>query len=370
MKRRFLLILLAATLFCNLAYAQDNVLRCGFKIHQENNEHEIDFRAVYTDGKICLLTDFFPDSYISVPYSYPGNASERTKREKRFRHFTLPDASAFAARLRLSMQYEEKKGIFSGDLFDHASFLQSGTVTLSDVLTAFICSMDLPSGCEPGSMAGSMNTALSGILRIFDRDSFFSFTALSEGNTIMTVSADMTDKNRLHVIAGYPESGKNYFIDAEMDVISDTEAALLVKFFPDTNRGGYRSIEKEKPILCISASLRISEGYSRLDYDGTVTPGNELNEILFKGTVEPDSRQPAYTEIRFRDYEKAYYSFSAEYDDEAYDLSKMKETPLLTDKFMTEAAGSADILLRISQLYTGFAMSLPESYLQKIMMIQ
>ena len=378
MYKRFFLILSVLLMIFATSQAEENSIRIELSIHQEEKECSTSFDAFFSDEKISIISDFFPSYCLFIPISsgYEDPFMYKSAEQGLLSRLNVPDMVSFLYHWIMNLPHEESNGIYAGDAFDEAGSMVSAECSFSELLILFHSVLDLPDelfSLFRESISLYMNNITEAAFRfsIYDKAKFISLTGILAGKVFFTLSADFSDELNPHIVIGYAESGKNYYIDARIRSISDTETELTASLFSDMHKNGYRGIVFSNPVIHEEWQFIISDDHEETAFECRVIPeSTDLSTILIKGTVSHRSSKIIRAEIRIKDHDESYYSFSVQRSDKKKDLLHLKEIELKDNIYTIEPDLKKELFSTASQFLSDLLTSLPVQYAERIIMIQ
>ncbi len=137
MFRKCIILFLALILFSGSAFAQDYHLDVEVTVCEGNDSRNISLNVLFRSKELLLLSSLFPSFAVSVPDNTgtlnPDDINSLFSSEMPPVYISV-DHAGFFKKYSEYITEPERKGFFSGDLFDNAKTVKSATFSLGELL--------------------------------------------------------------------------------------------------------------------------------------------------------------------------------------------------------------------------------------------
>lgn len=367
MIKRLVALLLILILPAGTALAGEQHLRFVLSVGPAENRTEAAADLVFRDDETLILSDLFPSYVLSLPAS--GGMKLRLP------SFSADDFEILPREIVSVCGTEEIPGLYSGDLFDLAVTMQTGSIRTDRLIPVLlrlfgaVWETVLQSQPDP---AGGLETlfaqpGLSGLqLRYsaFDGGRFYSFTGCTDDATLFTASFDFSDPEKVRAILGNAENGVNYYRVLDASIPSEDNLQVRLSLISDPLKAGYRSALQNRPVLSAGWAFSIDRSLGMLSFSGEMIPENGLEPLFVKGNLTEGDPLSFEAELRFGEKEGSALSLSLKPDGSSVsEAGRQKIT--LQDLNDPEAANSLfmESGASVLSLYFAFLQILPDGYL-------
>ena len=187
------------------------------------------------------------------------------------------------------MQPVTREGYFSGDAFETASIVQEISFSWGDLLMLGrkIRAALLNEGIElpdedslPEMITPQRNIRFD--LKIFDEGKYASLNVLKGEDTVMTVSANLSDPDCLLLITGCGFGGKNYYSRLLAEK-SENRLDITEMLYADDRKTGYTG-SGDNALICtenVTAQLKNDE----ISISASLFPANGMSPVMFDGII-------------------------------------------------------------------------------------
>jgi hypothetical protein len=373
-------------LFCALmliiagtAQAQDANLEIEITVHQPDLEKNLTAAVAFREHDTVVLSDLFPSFAVVFPETI--NPEVILCLFPSGEELSLDGIAESVARTAAGIQTAGIPGLYSGDLFDDAQVLQTGSMTPEDFLASIRSAPDY--GENPvfvlfdaavSMLLATMEEAdLSGVEilhRVFDGGKYLCLNLTKGDETLATASFDFSQDANIRAVFGYAENGKNYYWNIEMNESAENQIQIRSALFSDAGKRGFRSVRNGAPVLETSWTLSLLPTLREIVANGMFVPSNGLDPIILKGVFSAKETPALSMDLHFNGTEENILSVV---------VKAGSTTPDLTDRTIlsigemsspeTIAPFTSEISLRFLSFYSVFIQAIPEGYLQLFTML-
>ena len=293
------MMVLSLFLLTGSAFAQEDSIRIVLGTHQNDTDSvfTVDFSS--EENTVTITSDLFPSYELAM--DSPGRLGNLDSVP--FFPFPVLLQNPFTPAFLSRPGTEEQTGFFSGELFEDARTVRSGSCSIDEFLQIYSSSdsseMNAPAAAEMKAAAGLLG--LSDVLvnyRIFDEGKYVSLTGTKDGSTLFTLSFDYTDAGSTVILWGYAEGGRNYYWLLNAESVSENRMHLNTALYADKTKSGFRSVKTNPPVLTESWDFSLSDGFGELSFSGTVQPSDNLDPIFVTGSLSSSDSQILKAEAR------------------------------------------------------------------------
>ena len=380
MLRKSLVLLFSLMLMITgTAQAQDINLDINITIHLPAFEKSLASSVLFREQDLVVLSDLFPSFAVTVPETvnpeailgfFPSDGTISLK--------GIGDSVVKAAAL---VQTDRISGIYSGDLFDDATVLQTGSIKLTDFISSVNSAPDTqynPVSALFEVMAQSLTAGveekdLSDVVilySIFDEGKYLSLNVIKDDATLATASFDFSQDASYRSVFGYAENGKNYYWDIELNESAENQIRIQSALFSDAAKEGFRCARNGAPVLESSWTLSMLPTLREIVVTGMFVPSNDLDPILLNGVIEAKETPALSMDLHFNSAEDKYLSFVVKTGSEKPDLSNwtlLSVEDLSSSETVTSFTN--EISLNLLTFYSAFIQTIPMGYQQLLMML-
>ncbi len=345
--KRLISLILALILLAVAAGAAADGKHCDIRVKVVSGERETgsDIQIYLDNGEALITSSLVPGTGIRSAALNPEELLNAASELSLIMNNGRP-AEAVLACVKDWVNYMQpvtREGYFSGDAFETASIVQEISFSYGDLLMlgrkirAALQDegIELPDGDDLLDMlTPQRNVRLD--LKIFDEGKYASLNVLKGEDTVMTVSANLSDPDCLLLVTGYGFGGKNYYsrILAEK---SENRLDMTEMLYADDVKAGYTGLG-DNALICtenVTAQLKNDE----ISISASLFPANGLTPIMFEGTVRnADTGRFFEGELKFSGNNQFRTAITADMDESAIgeipanmvDLDSAGETELTT----------------------------------------
>ena len=243
--KRLIVFILLMTLCFGAAGAEGLHLdlRCAYE--GSDTEKILSFEAYEQGGNQICVSSLFPD------YALEGSTDGSVSIADDLTTLRLlhPDrATAYTLMLKTllfdclkAQKGTTTQGIFAGELFDSAGTKTSCEFPLDDLIVLWMSQTDVPlftSLEETGAVL-----KVSG----FDENKYLSAEVCKNEETVMTVSADLSDQAVIRLLFSWVEAGRTYF--REVNFQPEEGGILLSSAFYSGSGTSWRMVKESSPLF-------------------------------------------------------------------------------------------------------------------------
>ena len=368
-------------LFCALmlmiagtAQAQDANLDIEITIHQPDLEKSLTATVVFRQQDTVVLSDLFPSFAVAFPETM--NPEEILAFFPSGEKLSLDGIAEFVAQAVAGIQTVGIQGLYSGDLFDDAQILQTGSMTPEDFITYIQSAPDyrenpvsvLFDAAVSALVAAMGEVDLSGVeilYRIFDGGKYLCLNLTKGDETLATASFDFSQDAMIRAVFGHAENGKNYYWNVEISESAENQIRIHSALFSDTWKKGFRSVRNGTPVLESSWTLSLLPVLKEVVANGMFVPSNGLDPIILNGVFSVKETPALSMDFHFNGAEENILSVVVKAGSTMPDLTG--RTLLSVGELSspeTIAPFTNEISLRFLSFYSAFIQAIPEGYLQ------
>ena len=366
-------ILLAMILMTGCAAAGDCHLDIQFVVHQGNEDTAVTAEAVLREHQIQFLSGLFPSYALVMEYNNAELLQSLAAVTEPFDIFAMPSFREGLSAFSTDIQAETVTGVFTGDLFDEAHSMLSGTFTLNEIISRImkIANPGYASGTDEQQdtvkdvFSGKGLQKLSDIMiqyRVYDHGAYLTLNGVFGDKTIFTLSCDLTEENSVKSVLGYPDNGKNYYIVSEFKVVSDREISISSAMISDRNKLGYRAIMNNSPVLKENWKIRQSQDRKGTEFTGEIVPENGKTPLEISGSISTETKPVLLAKIGFRDWNESWFTLAVTLENTLLNTEGLKVVSVdsAEDNQRLEFAGemSGNVMAFLARLM----MAVPEEY--------
>ncbi len=374
MLKRIVIILMAIILLAGSAFADSNHLEMQFIIHNNNGDYAVTADALIQEDEMLLLSGLFPSYVISFRNQLDGLIPE-TDPDFSFGPFYIPGFGSALYGILQGKGRENSEGCFTGDLFDEAHTVITGSCTYSELMAQLSTFLGLDAEIGPLSekmisMAGQTENAVPSLSELiihyslYDQGQYLTLNGEDGSKQFFTASFDFSDPSRIRAVVGTGENGANYYRVMELSAASQDEMHFDSLLLADPNKAGYRTVMRKAPVLTERWHMKLSETRKEILFTGELIPANEKRAIDISGSFSRENKPMFTATVSFRDWKKGSCSIYANLNDSQVltdglrtiytdERSDPAETELLANEL------SVNLITFASALLT----SLPDDYL-------
>ena len=366
-------ILLAMILMTGCAAAGDYHLDIQFVVHQGNEDTAVTAEAVLREHQIQFLSGLFPSYALVMEYNNAELLQSLAAVTEPFDIFAMPSFREGLSAFGTDIQAETVTGVFTGDLFDEAHSMISGTFPLNEIISRImkIANPGYASGTDEQQdtvkdvFSGKGLQKLSDIMiqyRVYDHGAYLTLNGVFGDKTIFTLSCDLTEENIVKSVLGYPDNGKNYYIVSEFKVVSDREISISSAMISDRNKLGYRAIMNNSPVLKENWKIRQSQDRKGTEFTGEIVPENGKTPLEISGSISTETKPVLLAKIGFRDWNESWFTLAVTLENTLLNTEGLKVVSVdsAEDNQRLEFAGemSGNVMAFLARLM----MAVPEEY--------
>ena len=190
------------------------------------------------------------------------------------------------------MQPETETGSYTGDAFIHASRMERVVFSYGDMLMLY---QRLLSRCNQGSDNPSqkLGSSIQDLpeknymfeLKLFDERKYISLNVLDRQNTIMTLSADISQPGQINAVLGCGFTEKNYYWKIGIEQVYGQQTAITVQSYADDYKQGFLSVDENCLIMTYHFSAELSSDQDTILFHLIMAPGKEsMTPVEVNGT--------------------------------------------------------------------------------------
>ena len=368
----FLIIVFSA----GTALAQDVHLEIELTLQKPDDEKTLSGSILEREQDILVFSSIFPEYAVSVPGKFDFNSLFHSFEE----NFTLfiPSFSDIADENKILTQGSRIDGVYSGDLFEEAKTVQTGFISVSDLMTLIRSfsgykdsgsSRDLLNVLLPGTAAEELNDALIEY-SLFDNGKYLTLNVIKDNATIATISFDFSISKRIEILLGYAEEGKNYYLDTEVKETAENSVKIQSALYADAWKKGYRDARNNKAVLETTCSFVLLPELHEILINGMFVPSNGLESMMFRGTMSATKAPDLTMEFHFSGAEDNRLIVgirSAENASDPADKTIVSLEEIRVGQGMNQFTN--EISLNFLPFYTALIQALPDGYQKLFVMM-
>jgi len=376
MLRKYIALFLVMIVFTGTALAQDAHLDFELKVQKPENEKTLTGSIATREQDILVFSSLFPSYVVSVP--------GKMNFENLFRLFgndfsiSVPKISDIDIESGIMTKGIQTAGLYSGDLFDEAKTVQTGTIAVSEIL-AYMESLPgyeetrsvqaIINGFLPGKDYDGLRNALIQY-NLYDSGKYLTLNIFHGDATVATVSFDFSVQKRIEMLLGYAEEGKNYYLDAEVKETEENTVEIKSVLFADAWKNGYRDVRNSTPVLESTWTLSLLPKLREVLISGHFVPSNGLESIVFSGVMSANENPALTMEFHFSGAEDNRFIIGIQAADNVINAEEKTEVTLAE---ITTAQGVTPFTDEISYNFLAFysmlLQSIPAGYQQLLVML-
>lgn len=368
--KRICLFCLALVLLAGSALGESSRTEFQFVIHQNDTESAVTAEILLRGNEVLITSGLLPSYAFSIPGDY-GLLTSCLDTIELFNPFSLPFFPPALMKTAEMMNLEKTKGYFSGDLFESASVQIRGIFPISELKSILDTAAEAGiAGTDTYGIIENMSAVLemaglNGIsiqYNLYDDGRYLILNAQDKERTVFTVSMDFGNPTAVKTILGYADKGSNYYWVSELSTVSETEMHYSSAMVVDRLKHGYRSVEKNPPVLKENWIFQLSDDLKLLSFTGEILPENNKKPIEINGTLSLEGKPELTAKISFRDWKEAFFTVCAKTDESTVNTEGLEilslEDITETGKTILEAEMSENII----QLLMKLMFALPDEY--------
>ena len=241
------------------------------------------------------------------------------------------------------MQPETWTGSFSGDAFERASVVQQTTFSYGDLmLLADRIREELQANGIDGVLTDSglpkllmpeRNILFD--LKVFDGGQYFSLGVIDGGNTVATVSANVSQRDSILLVTGCGFGGKNYYSCMKAE-IKESRLDVTETLHADDMKTGYPGLTEDS-LIC-TRDMTIEWTAEEVRFVAGLAPANGMASIIASGTLRSAETGRIFEgEVHFVGYDGIRATITADLKDggigkmpaRVIDIDKADDTQLV-----------------------------------------
>lgn len=376
MFRKFMVLFLIIVFSAGTALAQDVHLEIELTLQKPDDEKTLSGSILEREQDLLVFSGIFPEYAVSVPGKFDFNSLFHSFEE----NFTLfiPSFSDIADENKILTQGSRIDGVYSGDLFEEAKTVQTGFISVSDLMTLIRSfsgykdsgsSRDLLNVLLPGTAAEELNDALIEY-SLFDNGKYLTLNVIKDNATIATISFDFSISKRIEILLGYAEEGKNYYLDTEVKETAENSVKIQSALYADAWKKGYRDARNNKAVLETTCSFVLLPELHEILINGMFVPSNGLESMMFRGTMSATKAPDLTMEFHFSGAEDNRLIVgirSAENASDPADKTIVSLEEIRVGQGMNQFTN--EISLNFLPFYTALIQALPDGYQKLFVMM-
>ena len=380
--KRFISLILVLAMVIPAAGALAGGSHCGIEAQVLAGEQDTRIRLdIYADNdQIYITSSLIPDTCIRISGINPaqiGDAAAELIRNIRSGKMTeiaegcIRDWIAF-------MQPETREGSFSGDAFEQATSMQRITFSWGDLMMLGRNTLKAlkTEGLSGELLEGDWSELLTPQrnirfdLKIFDGGKYASLGVLDGADTVMTVSANLSDPDCALVITGCGTGGKNYYSSILAEK-KENRVDITEMLYADDMKTGCPGLGTDS-LICTQANIiewtETNGTAENIQLSGTLFPANGMKPIQYSGTISNVETGRIFEgTVSFSGYDKVSASVTADLDDET--IGEMPARLIDLDRADEKELIGLGTEIGVALLPTLFQVinALPEEYITPVM---
>ena len=317
--KRLIIFIMLITLCAGAAGAEGLHLemRCTYSGTEASKTLSLD--AYKQEGKTLIVSSLFPDYVLeSKTDSAVSAAGELTA----FQLLHPDKAAAYALKVKTllfdwlkAQKGTRERGVFAGELFDTAGEKTSCAFPLSDLIALWMGQTDAP--------LFAFIDETDAVLKVssFDENKYISADVCKNEETVMTVSADLSEEAQTKLLFAWAEDGRTYF--REVSFRPEEGSVVLSSAFYAGSGTSWRSVKESSPLfeekltvisvteneaaffgelsapalsapLCVSGSFETGEGTGTRISASAWVDGQYNESLLMDATLEVLARPVSF----------------------------------------------------------------------------
>ena len=373
MLKKIFSVLLVMTLMTGCAAAGDYHLDLQFVVHQGNEDTAVTAEAILRGHEIQFISGLFPSYILALEYNNAELMQKIASPAEPFDFFAMPSFRKILSAFSTAVQAETVNGLFTGDLFDEAHTMTSGTFSPEEffdriIKTAdpgYVSGSDEQQGAGEGILSGTGLQQLSDIMirySIYDQGDYLTLNGVLGDKTVFTLSCDLTEQNSVKYVLGYPDNGKNYYSISEFKVVSDREISISSAMISDRNKLGYRTVMNNSPVLKENWTLRLSQDRKEISFNGEIIPGNGKKPAEITGSISTENRPTLLARIGFRDWTESWFTLAVTLDNTQLNTESLKVVSLNSADENQSQEFAGEVVRNATAFLARLMQALPEEY--------